>query len=88
MSVWRADGRLYVKGALETLLPRCTAGVDGAAQAQAEMAARGLRVLAVAQGASPQEENLQLLGLLGLADPPRLEVEALVLIERSHGRCM
>ena len=85
MSVWRADGRLYVKGALETLLPRCTAGVDGAAQAQAEMAARGLRVLAVAQGASPQEENLQLLGLLGLADPPRLEVKLALAQARAAG---
>jgi len=74
MSVWRSDGRLYVKGALEALLPRCVVVQQGAAQAQAEMAARGLRVLAVARGSTPAEENLELLGLIGIADPPRREV--------------
>ena len=53
-SGWRscvADGVLYFKGAVEALLPLCTAGDDGRDEAAAaEMAARGLRVLAVARG--------------------------------------
>jgi magnesium-transporting ATPase (P-type) len=74
---------LVVKGAPEAVLPRC---VDGAELALAEnaaqeLAARGLRVLAVARrrvdehvlGDEPDdlERSLTLVGLLGLLDPPR-----------------
>ena len=83
MSVWRADARLYVKGALESLLPLCSAGTEGAQAAQAQMAARGLRVLAVAIGKTAQERDLTLLGLLGLADPPRSE--AITALEQARG---
>ena len=42
------------------------------------MAARGLRVLAVAVGTRNDESDLELLGLLGIADPPRIEaIEAI-----------
>jgi magnesium-transporting ATPase (P-type) len=76
MSVWE-DGVLYLKGAPDSVLPLC---VDpaGAADAAAGLAARGLRVLAVAQRPFPRpadaedaERDLQLLGLVGLEDPPR-----------------
>jgi Ca2+-transporting ATPase len=85
MSIWRADGVVYEKGALEVVLPHCTAGTEGAAEAQARLAARGLRVLAVAIGHSPREENLTLLGLAGIADPPRPEAVAAVAAAREAG---
>ena len=83
----------YTKGAPESVVPRCTAhwqpGGSGAldipatlATAQA-MAARGLRVLAMARRhherlplageAESAEERMELLGLVGLIDPPREE---------------
>jgi P-type Ca2+ transporter type 2C len=67
MSILRSNGVLYVKGAFDLLLPLCQEGTEGAASANADMAGRGLRVLAVAVGSGTQETNLRLLGLLGLA---------------------
>ncbi|MGQ0432470.1 MAG: cation-translocating P-type ATPase [Microthrixaceae bacterium] len=72
--------QLFTKGAADSLLPRCiaTAGVE---EALDSMASRGLRVLAVATrprdgfpedaDADTAERDLELLGLLGLEDPPR-----------------
>lgn len=76
MSVMRTDGINYVKGAVESVLSRSRGeAVNSAALSQAatDLSSRGLRVLAVAVGEGPREENLTLLGLLGLADPPRAE---------------
>jgi Ca2+-transporting ATPase len=79
MSVLRADGVLYVKGAPEVMIPLCAAGIEGALATNQEMAERGLRVLAVAVGQGEHERGLRLLGLAGIADPPRPEaVEAIV----------
>ncbi|OUM00983.1 ATPase [Variovorax sp. JS1663] len=86
------DWAVMVKGAPETLLPRCapSAAWDRAAALAraAGMAAQGLRVLAVArrsctadpraQSAEEIENDLVLLGLVGLADPPRPEAKAAV----------
>ena len=79
MSVVVGD-RLFVKGATDALLTRCGQSAS-AGQALDSMANRGLRVLAVAtrpatdigDDASPDdaEDHLELLGLLGLEDPPR-----------------
>jgi Ca2+-transporting ATPase len=85
VSIERSDGVLYVKGAVEVLLPRCTSGVDGASEANAAMAARGLRVLAVAVGRGPEEAQLDLLGLIGIADPPRPEAIEAVAAARAAG---
>ncbi|MDP2308520.1 MAG: cation-translocating P-type ATPase [Pseudomonadota bacterium] len=90
MSILRADGVLYVKGAPDLTIPLCTQGTAGASAANTEMAARGLRVLAVAtrakpNGAEPGEADLTLLGLVGIADPPRTEAIEAVAHARAAG---
>jgi magnesium-transporting ATPase (P-type) len=73
------DGRVLVKGAPDSVLPRC-APVPGADEALHALASRGLRVLAVAsrgtaeeapRSAEDAERDLTLLGLVALEDPPR-----------------
>jgi Ca2+-transporting ATPase len=51
------------------------------------MAARGLRVLAVARGTGDTEEDLELVGLIGIADPPRTEVIDAITRAHSAGIC-
>lgn len=92
MSIRRANGVLYVKGAPDLLIPLCVAGIGpSAADPQAaldvnrEMAARGLRVLAIATGTGEVEEELTLLGLVGIADPPRPEAIRAVAHARAAG---
>ena len=85
MSVVVAD-ELLLKGAPDAVLPCCrpTAAVEQASVVLDEMAGRGLRVLAVARRSSYQggdpvleaEQDLELLGLVGLQDPPRRGVAA------------
>ncbi|MFJ3099369.1 cation-translocating P-type ATPase [Streptomyces hydrogenans] len=87
--------RVVVKGAPEAVLERVLPGPDGeAARAAAQrLAEAGTRVLAVAiRDLGPDEETparrqdaevgLNLLGLVGLYDPPRAEVAAAV--RRCH----
>lgn len=86
MAICRLEGgelRWFVKGAVEAVLPACTRGTDGAVEAAAELAARGLRVLAIAEGASRSE--LTLLGLIGIADPPRTEAIEAIAAAREAG---
>ena len=95
----------YTKGAPETVLARCTLmatpadtvplRVASAMRAAEQMAADGLRVLAVASrhwDALPGhrdldlvESELTLLGLVGLLDPPRAEAQAAVATCRTAG---
>lgn len=78
MSVVVGD-RVLVKGAPDSVLPLC-AGSDLAAAPLADLAARGLRVLAIAgrpirsevpTTAEEAETSLDLYGLIALEDPPR-----------------
>ena len=85
MSIERADGSVYIKGAVESVLPLCVSGVDGAVQANTQMAERGLRLLAVAVAPAGGEPRAALLGLIGLADPPRTEAIAAVAAARAAG---
>jgi magnesium-transporting ATPase (P-type) len=84
---------VLVKGAPDALLGLCRP-VPGAKDALEEMAGRGLRVLALAirsldgdqvpGTAEEAEQGLQLLGLVGLEDPPRSEAaEALAACRRA-----
>jgi len=97
---------LYVKGALEALLPLChaQAGPDGVPRpldaaarqrlqaAEADFAAQGFRVLALAGRRLPAdtpradwEQALTLLGLVACEDPPRAEVPQAVADCRRAG---
>jgi Ca2+-transporting ATPase len=85
MSIGRADGVLYVKGALESMLPLCTSGTAGALEQGESMARMGLRVLAVAVGRGQEERDLELVGIVGMADPPRTEAIEAVAAARAAG---
>jgi P-type Ca2+ transporter type 2C len=91
-----AGWRAYVKGAPESVLPRCEGpGLEAAQRLAHDWAARGLRVLAVAQrdghddvvavDADRFERELSLIGLVGLVDPPRPEAQAAVAECRTAG---
>jgi magnesium-transporting ATPase (P-type) len=92
MSIVAGD-ELLVKGAPDAVLPRC-AQAAGAHAAIEEMTSGGLRVLAIAvrphlgpdatQDPDDIERGLELLGLLGLHDPPRPDVaEAIASCRRA-----
>ncbi|USC15199.1 cation-transporting P-type ATPase [Rhodococcus aetherivorans] len=91
-------GQLLLKGAPDAVLPRCADPgelVDRAEEALADMASRGLRVLAVARRTLTDpgvetdpdlaERDLELLGLLGMEDPPRTAVPAALRAARGAG---
>lgn len=89
---------LLCKGAPETVLPVC-GSVPGPVKEQVEvMASRGLRVIAVARRrldgvpgtwlsspASELETDMELLGLVGLQDPPRPDVGEVIRTARQAG---
>jgi magnesium-transporting ATPase (P-type) len=87
-------GVLHVKGAPDAVLPRCP-NQQTAEAALERMMSRGLRVIAVARrqigevriGGSPGEieKDLELLGLLGIEDPPRPEVARSIAACRRAG---
>jgi Ca2+-transporting ATPase len=92
----------FAKGAPEVLVPLCSAlrseagsdpldeaGRQGVLDAARDLAARGLRVIAVAERVAASlagaERDLTLLGLLALQDPPRPEARAAVETCRRAG---
>ena len=84
MSIARADGKTYIKGAAESVLPLCDGDPTLAQDANTRMAESGLRVLAVAIAPS-ETARASLQGLIGLADPPRAEAIAAVADARRAG---
>ena len=92
------DDSLLVKGAPDAVLPRCQQ-VDGTTEELDRLAHRGLRVIAVAArrvdaaegalGRTDQpdalEQGLELLGLVGLEDPPRSGAADAVAACRAQG---
>lgn len=88
MSIFRKDGINYVKGAVESLIALCKSDDPVAIRTlkvASEMSSRGLRVLAVGKTKSPEERDLTIVGLLGLADPPRTEAMDAIREARSAG---
>lgn len=88
MSVTRADGKTFFKGAMESILSLCNRSEEiseTATKAGSEMSGRGLRVLAVAIGEDGKLTDLKFLGLIGLADPPRPEAMQAIKEARSAG---
>ena len=97
--VWQIGDRwsVAIKGALEGVLEHCAiSDVDRARAVSAmnELAARGMRVLAVARrdgmGAAPHtreaaEQDATLIGLLGFRDPVRVEAREAVFACRRAG---
>jgi magnesium-transporting ATPase (P-type) len=85
------DGQLLVKGAPEAVLHLCGSPADAGTAAE-QLAGQGLRVLAVASRAAPggtpsagDEHDLELLGLVGLEDPPRPGAASAVAACRAAG---
>jgi len=90
---------LFAKGAVEALLPRCTAFLAadgrelplGEAERQRALARadafehQAFRVLLIARGNAAAEEGLTLLGLVAITDPPRQGVPAAVAACKSAG---
>jgi P-type Ca2+ transporter type 2C len=78
----------FVKGAPEAILSRCRleAAERGRIAVRLETSARrGLKVLALAKGASRDEHELTFLGLVSLWDPPRPEAKPAVMAARRAG---
>ena len=86
-----SGGTVSVLGAPEAVLSRCRSVPDEVAGLLADLTDSGLRVLAVARREWPgeasddMEHGLELLGLLGLQDPPRTDVAEALSTARAAG---
>ena len=93
MSIVAGD-QLLVKGAPDALFGCCGAAGEDARVALERMAGAGLRVIGVARGKAPEgpdtpaeevERDLELLGLVGLEDPPRSHAADAIAACRAAG---
>ncbi len=89
-----AGEQLLVKGAPDALFGCCRSVNQDAQTAVERMASAGLRVIGVARGKAPAahdvpaedaERELELLGLIGLQDPPRSHAAAAIAACRTAG---
>ncbi len=85
MSVKRRDGRVFVKGAVEALLPRLRTVPPSLQTEVRDAAARGLRVLLIAEGTGAVDGPLEYVGWVGLSDPPRPEARLAIAQAREAG---
>ncbi len=104
MATLHDDGTIYVKGAAEVLLDRCSGALDPNGQvtdcsstvfrqALESLASQGLRVLAFARQSKPDAQQLNfedindltILGLQGMIDPPRPEAVAAIKASQLAG---
>jgi len=78
-----------VKGAAQVVLSRCrltdSAVVKAAAETVEALSRKGSRTLAVARSRSLDEPDLELVGLLALADPPRPDAKQMIAEARNLG---
>jgi magnesium-transporting ATPase (P-type) len=88
------DDQVLVKGAPDAMFGACTGVPTDAERVVADMAARGLRTIAVAHRRADQrvpsnalqaERDLTLLGVVGIEDPPRAHAAAAVASCRRAG---
>ncbi len=88
----KEETRVYAKGAPEAIIPLCILSEDQIDKINHDyrtLASKGLRVLALASKKylkkAPLEENLAFLGLIGIADAPRLEASEAILKAQKAG---
>ncbi len=95
-TLWEEDGKknAYIKGAPESVLALCQISKNKSASLEKEyqkLAGKGLRVLAVAQKNNLKNEDLaklnelEFLGLVGIADTARVEVKDALLKAKKAG---
>lgn len=85
MAILRRESGLFVKGAPEAIFPLCRTIPHQANDTLAQWAIRGLRVLAIAHGTGPAVADLDFIGLVGIADPPRTSVAKAILQAKRAG---
>lgn len=95
--IWEHDNKatLFCKGAPEFVLPLCKLSdsrIEEIDKEYKKMAGQGLRVLAFSKlpamqkkGIEKMEKDMEFLGLIGIADSPRMEAKAAIEKARSAG---
>lgn len=89
MAIYRNDQVNYVKGGIEAILDKLSSSskekIQSIHEASQEMSERGLRVLAIAKTSSKEVCDLDFVGLVGIADPPRVEAIEAIRVARKAG---
>ena len=91
---WENEVLQITKGAPDVIFSRCKNDVSEAIEVNEKMADKALRVLAVAIRRNPDiskeksedyENDLEFIGLIGMIDPPRLEVKDAIANAKKAG---
>jgi H+-transporting ATPase len=90
-AVIEADGKRFkaIKGAAQIVISLCL-GIDKEATEEAnraieEFSQKGYRTIAVARSEGDDLDNLKIIGLLPLADPPRPDSKSMIEEAKKHG---